>query len=78
MSCAVPNCTRATSKGKLMCLHHWRLVPLRVQFDVYRTWGVFKRARGRNFKAAAARAYLKAKNAAIAYITNQQRGELSA
>lgn len=36
--CAAEGCRRAISAGKLMCLAHWRLVPLVVQANVARAW----------------------------------------
>lgn len=76
--CDVPNCNALKLPGKLMCLAHWKAVPMPLQLAVYRSWASFKRARKPNFQSAALRAYRKARDAAIASITDKQKGELSA
>jgi hypothetical protein len=69
--CAVPNCCEPTFDGKLMCLAHWRAVPKDLQFDVYRSWATFKKARQRNLQIAALRSYRNARDAAINHIKKQ-------
>ncbi len=64
-TCAVSGCTHAVMPGKLMCLAHWERVPRSVQFDVYRSWATFKKARKPNLVRAALRAYRAAREAAV-------------
>jgi hypothetical protein len=76
--CAVPGCCSPTIDGKLMCLPHWRGVPIYLQNAVYRTWSVFMRATKPNRKVAALRAYRNARDAAVAYVKSPTTsGELS-
>lgn len=35
--CFVPLCPTKIHRGMLMCPHHWRMVPLEIRFEVYRT-----------------------------------------
>lgn len=38
-------CGKAVPRGRLMCAAHWRLVPLALQRDVWRTRGAFQHRR---------------------------------
>lgn len=61
--CAV--CAAPVVHGKLMCLAHWRAVPLPLQMAVNRTWRGFKVAKDREQRAQRLAAYRAARHAAI-------------
>ena len=66
--CAV--CPRPIQRGVLMCLAHWKLVPLPEQLEVYRSWGVMQRAPWRSGYGRVTRsAYTAARDKAIAIAT---------
>lgn len=65
-TCAV--CARPIGPAYLMCPAHWRRVEKSLQVEVYRTWGHLRRAinsRGPDRIAAARKAYLQARDAAV-------------
>lgn len=64
-NCAAVQCTRLVERHRLMCWHHWNMVPGNLQNRVYRTFRALTNAQSpRRF--AARRPYLEAVQAAIA------------
>lgn len=61
--CAV--CAAPVVHGKLMCLAHWRAVPLPLQMAVNRTWRGFNVAKSPEQRLQRLAAYRAARNAAI-------------
>ncbi len=36
--CAAPGCTKLVDNDKLMCVGHWKALPLDIQREVWLTW----------------------------------------
>ena len=62
--CPIDGCGWAIGDDKLMCLAHWKLVPMPLKTKVSATWRNFSRARPAN-RLNFRRPYLEAKQAAI-------------
>lgn len=72
--CKVPNCPNKVRGGHLLlCLAHWRAVPLRLQMDVQRSWRNFEQATKPNMQLACLRAYRAARDEAIAAVTPREK-----
>lgn len=57
--CRAEGCSTVVADDRLMCAHHWRLVPQNVQRAVYASWRAVRSTRGpkrlevgRNYVAA--------------------------
>lgn len=75
MNCPIPNCTRTTRPGELLCTPHWRLVPSAMKDRVWGTWRVLR------FETSATgplprQAYRKARDAAIAHVVELEGATL--
>jgi hypothetical protein len=70
-TCPVNGCGAPCLKDKLMCLKHWRQVPLSVQFNVYRCWATLRKCKAPNLRMAASRAYREAREQALKVFNEQ-------
>jgi len=57
-------CAKAVPRGRLMCVAHWRAVPLQMQRDVWRTWGAFQNRQGPHHALRLLNEYRQAADAA--------------
>lgn len=61
-------CGKTVPRGRLMCVAHWRLVPLPMQRDVWRTWGAFQRRQDPTGALRLLSEYRQAADAATGYV----------
>jgi hypothetical protein len=66
--CKAQHCTWAAEPGRLMCLHHWRLLPTSLQADVLNTW----KANPTAAQSLTSVPYLEAAASAIEYIAEKE------
>lgn len=78
-ACAVKGCDRRdVPVDRLMCRRHWHHVPFSLGSKVIDTWLALKRARRSKVASeqlAALRRYVKAKDEAIAFVEQLERGK---
>ena len=65
--CAAEGCTKEISRGLLMCIDHWRMVPHATQLEVKRAWRAFQSAGITERKA-----YLDAVKRAVAAVRERE------
>lgn len=72
--CAAPGCLRGIDSDRLMCWHHWSLVPRAQQQVVYRTWRAWQHG-PTEMAADRWEAYMVARKAAIDSLTPAPAGK---
>jgi len=63
--CPIPGCTAQIPNSRLMCLHHWHLVPKKLQKGVNSNWREFLKLQQPTRKLAARKLYLESRDAAL-------------
>lgn len=68
-------CGRSIPAGRLMCVSDWRLVPLQMQRDVWRTWKAFQNRESAFNGLRRLAEYRQASDAATTYVRSIQPKE---
>ncbi len=69
-TCPVPSCTGEVPAGKLLCLQHWKRVPVAYQRQVLITWRNFQASPAGTHRLRWAKKYRVARDRALEAVSH--------